>query len=69
MLLDAILLNTQLYKVSIKGEVEQSREGVAPYPHLSVVTIEKRAFGSPSTKVTKFTLLFFKHAFINFEKY
>ena len=28
--LDASLLNTQHYKVRIKGKVEQSREGVAP---------------------------------------
>ena len=32
MLLDASLLNTQHYKVRIKGKVEQSREGVAPSP-------------------------------------
>ena len=32
MVLDASLLNTQHYKVRIKGEVEQSREGVAPSP-------------------------------------
>ena len=30
--LDAALLNTQQYKVGIKSEVEQSREGVAPAP-------------------------------------
>ena len=30
MVLDASLLNTQHYKVRIKGKVEQSREGVAP---------------------------------------
>ena len=29
---DASLLNTQHYKVRIKGKVEQSREGVAPSP-------------------------------------
>ena len=28
---DASLLNTQHYKVRIKGKVEQSREGVAPF--------------------------------------
>ena len=28
--LDASLLNTQHYKVRIKGKVEQSKEGVAP---------------------------------------
>ena len=32
MVLDASLLNTQHYKVRIKGKVEQSREGVAPSP-------------------------------------
>ena len=32
MVLDASLLNTQHYKVRIKGKVEPSREGVAPYP-------------------------------------
>ena len=30
MVLDAALLNTQHYKVRIKGKVEQSREGVEP---------------------------------------
>ena len=30
MVLDAALLSTQHYKVSIKGKVKQSREGVAP---------------------------------------
>ena len=32
MVLDAFLLNTQHYKVQIKGKVEQSREGVMPSP-------------------------------------
>ena len=32
MVLDTSLLNTQQYKVCIKGKVEQSREGVAPSP-------------------------------------
>ena len=32
MVLDSSLLNTQHYKVRIKGKVEQSREGVAPSP-------------------------------------
>ena len=34
MVLDASLLNTQYYKVRIKGKVEQSWEGVAPSPTL-----------------------------------
>ena len=32
MVLDTSLLNTQHYKVRIKGKVEPSREGVAPSP-------------------------------------
>ena len=32
MVLDATLLNTQHYKVRIKGKVEQSMEGVVPSP-------------------------------------
>ena len=57
MVLDASLLNTQHYKVRIKGKVVQSWEGVAPPLHLGVVAIEKGAFGSPSTMVANFTLL------------
>ena len=49
MVLDAALLNTQNYKVSIKGKVER------PPQHLGVVAIEKGAFGSSSTKVVNFT--------------
>ena len=52
MVLDATLLNTQHYKVRIKGKVEQSREWSSA---LGVVAIEKGAFGSPSTKVANFT--------------
>ena len=59
MVLDASLLNTQHYKVRIKGKVEQSREGVAPPPlHLGVVAIEKGAFGLPSTMVANFTFIY-----------
>ena len=52
MMLDAALLNTQHYKVSIKGKVDQSKEKVSALPYTSV-----RAFGSLSTKVAKFTYL------------
>ena len=45
MVLDATLLNTQHFKVRIKGNVE----------HLGAVAIEKGAFGSPSTTVANFT--------------
>ena len=36
MVLDAILLNTQYYKVRIKGKVEQSREMSSAHPYTSV---------------------------------
>ena len=55
MVLDALLLNTQQYKLRIKGKVEQSRE--SPPLHLRVVAIEKGAFESPSTTVDNFTFL------------
>ena len=59
--LDTTLLNTQHYKVRFKGKVEQSREwSSAPPLHLSVVAIEKGAFGSPSTMVANFTYLLLK---------
>ena len=56
MVLDAALLNTQHYKIRIKGKVEQSGESSSALPlHLGVVAIGKGTFGSPSTTVTKFT--------------
>ena len=36
MVLDAALLNTELYKVRIKGKVEQSRERCSALPYISV---------------------------------
>ena len=36
MVLDTTLLNTQQYKVRIKGKVEQSWERSCPLPHISV---------------------------------
>ena len=56
MVLDASLLNTQQYKVRIKGKEEPSRERSSAL-HLGVVAIEKGTFGSPSTEVANFTLL------------
>ena len=55
MVLDPSLLNTQYYKVRIKGKVEQSREKSSALPYTLVT--EKGAFGSPSTMVTNFILL------------
>ena len=51
MVLDTSLLNTQHYKVRIKGKVEQSRKRSGAPLHLGVVVIEKGAFESPSTIV------------------
>ena len=55
--LDAALLNTQHYKLLIK--VSGAIQGMKQHPplNLGVVVIEKRAFGSSSTKVANFTLL------------
>ena len=36
MVLDTSLLNTQQYKVRIKGKVEQSRESSGPIPYVLV---------------------------------
>ncbi len=58
MVLAAILLNTQHYKVWIKGKVEQSKESSHPPLHLGVVAIEKGAFGSLLTTVANFTFYF-----------
>ena len=54
-LLDASLLNTQHYKVQIKGKVEQSRERSSALPYTSA--IEKGVFGSPSSTVANFIYL------------
>ena len=56
MLLDTSFLNTQHYKVRIKGKVEQDRERGS-----GVVTIEKEAFLSPSTTVANFTSVYSVH--------
>ena len=51
-------LNTQYYKVQIKGKVEQSKEMSSALPlHLSVVAIEKGAFGPTLTTVANLNLL------------
>ena len=52
MVLDTYFLNSQQYKVHIKGKVEQSTERSGALPYTSVVVaIEKGAFWSPSTTV------------------
>ena len=57
MVIDASLLNTQHYKIKIKGKVEQSRGRSSAPLQLGVVAIEKGACGSPSTKVANFTYI------------
>ena len=51
MVLDATLLNTQHYKVRIKGSGAIQGKELDPPLHLGVVAIEKGALGSPSTTV------------------
>ena len=62
MVLDASLLNTQQYKVFIKGKVEQFRVKNSALTYTSVA-IEKGAFWSPSTTVTNFTLTIQDYAY------
>ena len=58
MVLDTSLLNTQQYKVCMKGKVEQSRgKEWRPPLHLGVVAIEKGAFWSPLITVTNYSCL------------
>ena len=56
MLLDAILLKTQHYKVLSRVKRSNQGKGVAPL-HFGVVAIEKGSFWLPSTTVTNFTYL------------
>ena len=59
MVLDTALLDIQLYKVRIKGKVEQSREwSSAPTLHFGVVAIKKGAFVWPSTAAPNFTFTY-----------
>ena len=51
------MLNTQHYKVPIKGKVEQFGKEYRPLLHLCVVSIEKGAFESPSTTVANSTYM------------
>ena len=49
MVLDNSLLNTQDYKVSIKGKVEQYKERSTPPPHVQIgfVAIKREPSGHP----------------------
>ena len=65
MVLDTSLLNTQQFKVWIKGKVEQSRERSLALPSLGCSSYRKGALGSPSTTVTKFTFTFYFIIIVN----
>ena len=54
--LNPTLLNTQCYKVTIMGKVEQSREWSRALPN-TLVAIEKGVFRSLSSKVANFLVL------------
>ena len=58
MVLDTSLLNTQHYKVRIKGKVEQYSERSFTPLHFNVIAIEKKAFESLPTTVTNFTYIY-----------
>ena len=51
MVLDTYLLNTQQYKVCIKGKVEQFRERSSAPLHLGVVAIEKEPSCCPQQRL------------------
>ena len=63
MVLDSSLLNTQHYKVQIKGKFEQSREGVAPSPTPWCSSYRK---GEPSghPRLSSPTFFLFKKEFL-----
>ena len=64
MVLDVTLLNTQYYKVWIKGKVEQSKECSSTLPYALVQQLLKREpSGSPLTMVAKLYLDLAKWAF------
>ena len=58
-LLDASLLNTSIIRYGSRVKWSNPGKGVAPSLHIGVVAIEKGAFESPSTKVIKFTYLYY----------
>ena len=72
MVLDATLLNTQHYKVKIKGKSGAIQgKKLRPLLHLDVVAIEKEAFWSPSTSLANFTFtiyIFIYYVFLTIQK-
>ena len=68
MVLDTSMLNTQHYKVRIKGKVAIQGKEWHPHIHVGVVTIEKGTFESPSTMVTN-DVYSYMHTFWKFKHY
>ena len=65
MVLDAVLVKSQHYKVWIKGKVEQSRERNSVLP-LGAVANEKGAFRLLSTMFTNFTCFYLRGTYDKF---
>ena len=66
MVLDANLLNTQHYKVCIKGKVEQSREWCSALLYTLVLQLLKReAFRLSLTAIVNFTYLHIRILILN----
>ena len=58
MVLDASLLNTQYYKVRIKGKLSNPGKGVVPSPTFQCSSYWKWAFGSPSTMISQLIYIY-----------
>ena len=58
MVLDAALLNTQHYKVRIKGKVEQSREKSCAFPYTS--GLKREPSGPPWLQSPTFLIIYLK---------
>ena len=58
MVFDTFLLNTQHHKVWIKGKWNNPGKDYHPPLHLSVVAIEKGAFGLPLTMVSQILYIY-----------
>ena len=70
MVLDTTLLNTQHYKVRIKGKVEQFRERRSALPYTLVSKLSKREpFGSLLTTVANFTFYWGLYKIWNYFNY
>ena len=69
MVLDAILLNTQHYKLWIKGKVEQSRKRSSTHPYTSVLKLLKRKpLGHPNYSPQLYFIIK-KLSILNFNSY